>query len=306
MTYDTENGTKASFDEVYTAPTSHAYIASMARIGYEIGEQARPYCVAAAELLREHADTAGPVQMLDVGCSYGTGSAVVKYGRSFDALAAFFASCAPQEYHAACEAMREWLDSTPPACDMRTGGLDSSEPAIRFALDAGLLDGGIARDFELPDVAPREEERAWFRSSNLLISTGAIGYVTARTFDVVLRDFGADLPGNFGPFAVVTILRMFPVAPIRAVFEQHGFRFEPMSGVRLPQRRFMDGDERRQVLTLLHERGIDTGGWEDQGKQYADLFIAAPPAQFPALLDRMHTARAECESGAEVASALPR
>ncbi|MEA3274203.1 MAG: hypothetical protein U9Q81_02685, partial [Pseudomonadota bacterium] len=115
MSYDTANEAKASFDDVYTAPTPHAYIASMAKNGYEIGEQARPYCAAAAELLQERNGDAWPVQMLDVGCSYGIGSAFVKYGCSFDEMVAFFLSRAPREYHATCEAMRLWLNVAPPA-----------------------------------------------------------------------------------------------------------------------------------------------------------------------------------------------
>ncbi|MCG8468484.1 MAG: hypothetical protein MJB57_09805, partial [Gemmatimonadetes bacterium] len=179
--YEDANEAKADFHDVYTAPTPHAYIASMARNGYQIGEQARPYASAAAELLSERNGEAWPVQMLDLGCSYGIGAAFIKYGCAFDEMVAFFASRAPEEYAAACEATRSWLNAVPPASDMRTVGLDSSEPAIRFAVDAGLLDGGIARDFERPDVDPSEEDCAWFRSCNLMISTGAIGYLTERT-----------------------------------------------------------------------------------------------------------------------------
>ena len=78
MDFDTANEVKANFDGVYTAATPHAYIAAMASNGYEICEQGRPYCVAAAELLREQNGDAWPVQMLDVGCSYGIGPALVK------------------------------------------------------------------------------------------------------------------------------------------------------------------------------------------------------------------------------------
>lgn len=304
--YDTANEAKASFDDVYAEPTPHAYIAAMAKNGYEIGEQARPYCAAAAELLREHTGDAWPVQMLDVGCSYGIGSAFVKYGCSFDEIVAFFASRAPREYHAACEAMRMWLNIAPPACGVRAVGLDSSRPAIRFAVDSGLLDGGIARDFERPGAAPTEDECAWFRSCNLLISTGAIGYVTERTLDTVLRHIGKDYPSDFGPFAVVTILRMFDLSPIENAFEERGFTFGPVPGVRLPQRGFTDGEERQKVLSLLHDRGIDTRDWEDRGKQYADLFIAAPAQQFPLLLERMSETRAEHDSESEVGGYIRR
>lgn len=287
ISYETANQAKASFDDAYTAPTPHAYVEAMAASGYEIGERARPYCTAAAELLEEENGDVWPVQMLDVGCSYGVGSAFIKYGCSFDEMVAFFASRAPREYQAACEATRAWLNCAPQACNVRTVGLDSSAPAIRFAVDAGLLDGGIARDFEEPGVEPTGEELSWFRSCNLLISTGAIGYVTRRTLEPILRSLGEDHPGEVGPVAVVTILRMFETGGIGDVFETHGFRFGPVPGVRLPQRRFIDDQERRDVLSVLAGRGIDTAGWEDRGRQFADLFVAARPARFDALVERM-------------------
>lgn len=287
MTYKAENEAKAEFDDVYTAPTPHAYIEAMAQTGYEIGEQARPYCTAAAELLAGRNGGVWPVQMLDVGSSYGIGSAFVKYGCSFDELVAFFLSRAPRDYHAACEATRLWLNVTPPACDVRTVGLDSSAPAIRFAVNAGLLDGGIARDFESSGVQPTEQDLEWFRSCNLLISTGAIGYVTERTLDIVLGSLGRDYPCEYGPFAVLTILRMFDSAPIQDVFEKNGFAFGAVPHARLPQRRFADSQERRKVLSLLHDRGIDTEQWEDRGKHYADLYVAAPAEQFSLLIEHI-------------------
>ena len=295
MGYTKQNHAKADFDRVYVSDTPHLYVAQMARFGYQIGEQARPYCAAAAELLRHKNGEAWPVQMLDVGCSYGMGSAFIKYGCSFDELVAFFTSRAPKEFRAACEAMRMWLNVTPPACDVRCVGLDSSKPAIRYAVEAGLLDGGITRNFEDPGVEPSADEIAWFRSCNLLICTGAIGYVTDRTLGVVLQHLGKDYPAEFGPFAVVTVLRMFDETPIADCFDSYGLRFQRVPGARLPQRRFTDGEERQKVLSVLHQRGVDTSSWEDGGAHYADLFVAAPPEQHAILLDRMVQTRDEIE-----------
>ena len=167
-------------------------------------------------------------------------------------------------------------------------------------MDAGLLDGGLARDFEQATVAPTEDEIAWFRSCNLLISTGAIGYITDRTLDVVLRHLGKDHPEGIGPFAVVTILRMFDSSPIETIFEKHGLTFGAVAGARLPQRRFADVGERQKVLSLLHDRGIDTREWEHEDKHYADLFIAAPPQQFSQLLERMRETLSPRESEPEM------
>ena len=307
MVYEKENEAKANFDDVYMAPTPHAYIATMAKTGYEIGEKARPYCTAAAELLQECNGDVWPVQMLDVGCSYGMGSAFVKYGCSFDEMVAFFASRVPEEYVLACEVVRSWLNVTAPACDVRTVGLDSSEPALQFAVDAGMLDGSIAKNFEDSETTPSDDDIGWFRSCNLMIATGAIGYGTEKSLDVILRHLGQAHPADTGPFVVLTILRMFNVEPIHRVFETHGMEFGPAAGIRLPQRRFEDDREQEEVLRILHGKGLDTQEWEDEGRHYADLYIAAPTAeQFADLLERMRHVQGQCEEQAEPAGYIQR
>lgn len=127
----------------------------------------------------------------------------------------------------------------------------------------------------------------------------AVNETKARTLDAVLRSLGADHPGGLGPLAVVTILRMFDVSRIEEVFEDHGFAFGAVPGVRLPQRRFVDDRERLNVVELLHERGIDTAGLEDGGKQYADLFVAARGEAFSPLVEEMLQTRSRLETASE-------
>lgn len=287
LKFAAENKAKTSFDDVYTAPTPHHYIAMMARNGYEIGEQARPYCNAAVELLNEHSPAAWPVQMLDIGCSYGMGSSFVKHGCSFDEMVAFFSTRAPEEYGAACQAVRNWINATTVNHDLRCVGLDSSVPAIKFALESGLLDGAITSDLEDSKTIPTEEERAWLGSCNFVMSTGAIGYVTERTMEKVLHDLGSSHPSNFGPIGVFTVLRLFEVEQIRKAFEDAGYVFEKVPNIMLPQRKFTDKREQAEVLKVLHDRRIDTSKWEDLGKQYAELFICAKPEHFDAVLQKM-------------------
>ena len=76
--------------------------------------------------------------------------------------------------------------------------------------------------------------------------------------------------------------------------------------MRLPQRRFTDLQECRKVLFLLHDKGIDTRKWEDRGKQYADLFIAAPERQFSLVLDQLGRTRSEREDDSEAVAYIRR
>ncbi len=294
MKYSQENQKKANFDDIYTSPTPHAYISTMAEHGYEIGEQARPYCIAAAELLLEKNRDSRPIHMLDVGCSYGLGSAFVKYGCSFDEMVGFFSTRAPEDPEEACEVTRNWLEVTPEPFDICTVGLDSSKPAIRFAMKAGMLDYGIARDFENLMDRFTVEETYWLRKCDLLISTGAIGYITDRTITQILEYFGKDCSNENAPIAVLTCLRMFDTTPLAHAFERNGFKFAKVPGIMLTQRSFTNHKEEREILKILHEKGVDTSEWEDRGKLFAELFIAAKSEYFQELYEKIKGTHSTC------------
>lgn len=278
--FERENDAKADFSDIYTAPTPHEYLGEMANLGYQIGEQAKPYLTAAADFLRDRDECDEPVQMLDIGCSYGVAAALVKYGCSIEELLAFFDTRAPKERTPCVHSTARWLQAVPPRHDMRVVGLDSSAPAISFGTAAGLLDAGIACDLEHSDASLTTAERRVIRESNLLVSTGAVGYVTERTFSHLLADLGQDHEGSFGPTAVLTVLRMFDVDPISRCFDEAGLRFEPLPGVLLPQRAFASEREKHEILTILHEKGIDTEGAESDGVLFAEVWLAAQPEGF--------------------------
>jgi len=279
MTYGTANEAKASFDSLYTTPTPHNYFAAMARHGYAIGEEAKPYFQSAIRLLRERIGDARPIQVLDLGCSYGVGAALLKHQLSFYDMLDFFTNGAPEEYGRCVDSTRSWLKAHSNGSGIRCIGTDSSKAAIRFAAEAGLIDGGIPRDFEKREQ-PTPEEIRLIQGSDVLMSTGAIGYVGEKTFSVLLEHLGTARPAQPGPFAVFTILRMFDPAPIRATFERFGFEFGIVPSIHLRQRRFTDKGEREETLSLLESRGVSPGGLEEEGVLYADLYVAARPEWF--------------------------
>jgi hypothetical protein len=293
--YRSLNEVKACFDEVYQSPTPHAYFNEMHRLEYAIGQEARPYFHALVSLMRRRLGPAAPIRMLDLGCSYGVGSALVKYGFSFGEIANFFAHQSDRDYRHCVQDTRDWLAESEPAKRLICVGADASAEAIRFAKDAGLIDGGIAHNLEADqDLSP--EERALIRQCNLLISTGAIGYVGEKTLTAILSHLGRERSGG-GPFTAVTVLRMFPVAAIAETFRRFGQEFAIVPGVLLRQRRFRDEAEQHETLRILHERDLDTHGFEAEGYLYADLYVAAPPAELEGVLAEMEETRVRLEPG---------
>ena len=116
----------------------------------------------------------------------------------------------------------------------------------------------------------------------MLLSTGTIGYVTDKTVNPILDEFGNNARGALGPVAVMSVLELFNPTPIAAAFTEHGYRFGQLS-VRLPQRRFADEDERQGTIEALRQRGGQADALGSEHQMFAGLYIAAKPEQFDAL-----------------------
>lgn len=294
INYETANEVKASFNEVYQSPTPHAYFTEMNRLEYAIGQEARPYFQSVMALMRRQLGPDIPIRMLDLGCSYGVGSALVKYGFSFSEIAEFFENEANRDYCDCVTDTKSWLAENEAAKPLACIGADASSEAIKFASAAGLIDDGIAQDLETDQKLPAQE-CSLIQHCNLLTSTGAIGYVGEKTVSAILTHLGKACPPGRGPYTAVTILRMFQVEQIRKTFEKFGYRFELAPGVRLRQRRFQDEKEQKETIRLLAERGISTAGWEDTGYLYADLYVAAPAAELELMLKQVEQTRQRLE-----------
>ena len=291
--YRSLNEVKARFDEVYCSPTPHAYFNEMHSLEYAIGQEARPYFHAIVSLMRRKLGPQQTIRMLDLGCSYGVGSALVKYGFSFGEIAGFFENQASRDFKVCVKDTRDWLADNQPAKPVSCIGADASSEAIHFATEAGLIDGGIAQDLE-KDQDLSDEDRGLIRQCNLLISTGAIGYVGEKTLSAILSHLGKGRT-SVGPFTAVTILRMFPSEPVVRTFEQFGYQFKPVPGVQLRQRRFRDDEEQCETLRILNERHLDTSGLEAEGYLYADLYVAGPTAELDEVLAQMELMRLKLE-----------
>ncbi len=286
MKYDSANEAKATFDDVYHADTPHGYFREMDRLEYEIGEQAKPYFLAAIDHLRTSNQGKLPPRLLDLGCSYGVGSALVKYDCTYRELSSFFDQEAPRDLSGCVESTRHWLQGRDVHSDLECVGLDCSQQAVGFGEKAGLLYSGIARNFE-DGEEPSAAEQSIMRDCNILTSTGAIGYVGEKTLSVILEQLGKSFPENAAPLVVVSILRMFDPSPIQSCFESFRYRFEQVPGVQLRQRHFADDDEQSQTIDLIRRRGLDPEGLETEGRLYADLYVGAAASDFEGLLTRL-------------------
>lgn len=259
---------KEIFDDIYTAPDPRSYYTTLGELDYQIPSHgSRVFSELASEYSgREQA------RIVDLCCSYGINAALMNHDVEFaDVFARYddpdFEELQPVEV---LTADREWFRERRCDTPVHVCGVDSSEPAITYAVEAGLLEAGFAVDLESEEAAPALRDE--LRDADFLAVSGGIGYITATTIDKVLTEMDT-------PRLAALSLRWVDFATIVDVGAAHGLVTERLDEATFPQRRFSGDVERSFVDRELAGMCIDPSGRESEGYHHADLYVLRPEAE---------------------------
>ncbi|WP_018505304.1 hypothetical protein [Parafrankia discariae] len=309
---------KVSLDHIYDQPDPRAYFTTLRTLAYQVPQIARPYFVETMADYRaagrpRPGDPPGrhpsPLKILDIGSSYGINAALLRCGVTLEDLYERYG--APEAHGYTRDELlardRELVRSTrvfPPPTSRRLSsegrsggslpsdavfvGLDVSSEALSYALAAGFLDDAVHADLEAAD--PTERQRRQLAGTDLVISTGCLGYVGERTVSRVLDAIEA-VDGK-RPWMAHFVLRMFPFDTIGASLAERGYETVTLDRV-FRQRRFASAQEQQLVLDSLTTMGVDPHGLESDGWMYAQLYVSRPRGSSAA-----HTAGASAASTA--------
>lgn len=261
------NDAKASFDNLYSQEDPRDYFTVLGSLDYAIPDMAKPIFRQLATAFRKA--TGRTATILDLGSSYGVNAALFRYPLSLDMLRRRYARREMMALSSAQvrELDRSYYRSWPRVQDERIIVADISKAAVDYAVEVGIADDGVACDLE--QGAPPEAANR-LSGVDMIISTGAVGYVTEKTFDALLR------AAHPAPWVISFCLRMFDYAPIAERLAQAGLVTEKLSSAAFVQRRFRDQAEAEQILNLLRARGLDPTGLEAEGLLFAELFVSRP------------------------------
>ncbi|MFQ3458820.1 class I SAM-dependent methyltransferase [Bradyrhizobium sp. UFLA01-814] len=264
------NQSKAIFDDIYALDDPRAYFSVLGDLDYMIPDVAEPVV---RQILAAKTSATGlkPV-VLDVGCSYGINAAVHRFPLTFAGLRHRYAR---REMRAISSETLVRLDRNfyaawPDVGLARFIGLDVSAPAISYGTGVGLLEQGIVADLEKETLST--DSARIIRPTDVIMSTGCIGYVTEKTFSKVLD------ATEKRPWIISFVLRMFPFDSLAATFAKRGLVTERLTGATFIQRRFRDAEEFESCLATLARLGVDATGLESEGLFHADLILSRPEA----------------------------
>ncbi len=262
---------KASFGHIYDLEDPREYYSTLGGMDYRAPEHGQRLF---STLIEKRGNGNGPVNVVDLCCSYGINAALLKYDVALDDLYDRYSSDnlplsgdELAESDAAYYADREKEDAP------RVVGVDAAGNAVSYALKAGLLDAGAGENLE--NGPPSEALRREVSDTDLFTVTGGIGYISERTFDRLL----GCVDETRDPWVAVLALRWVSYEKISEVLGGYGLVTEKLEGHTFEQRRFADEEEQEYVCGELERMGIDTEGKEGEGSYHAEFYLSRPEKQ---------------------------
>lgn len=260
---------KISLDHIYTQPDPRPYFSTMRTLDYQIPGLAKPYFMKLIKNLRESQGIRTP-KVLDVGCSYGINAALLRCDATMGELYEHYCGVGPdtRTRSTLLASDRDLVHSRNGLGPTRFVGLDSSRRALSYALSAEFIDSAVCANLEMRDTT--EKEREQFAGTDLVISTGCIGYVGERTISQIIN-----AQGERKPWMAHFVLRMFSFEPVAESLAGSGYETIHIDRV-FRQRRFASPEEQALVFDTMSAAGVDPQGLEADGWLYAQLYVSRP------------------------------
>lgn len=272
--YDSANEAKANFDQIYNLPDPRRYYRTLGALDYRIPTVARP-------IFRKVMKAMGrdKLNVVDIGCSYGVNAAVIQYDLDFADLAARYRDPA-MKAESVAEAIvddAEFFEHADKWADANFTGIDVAKEAVGYAKAVRLIGDAIVANLEEAPLG--EEARNAVSNADLVITTGAVGYVTERTFSRLI-----DAVEGPPPVVAAFALRQFPFDAIAEELKGFKLETEKLEGRFFPQRRFRDAEEAAGAIGAVEALGLDPAGLEAEGEYFAEFYLARPKGS-PGLVD---------------------
>jgi hypothetical protein len=261
---------KRKFTDIYTQKFPDDYLEEMKKLQYRIPDKTKIFYLSLAKQL--YKKLSRPINILDIGSSYGINSALMKYDLKMSDLDDFFL----QEDSTNLEQTRQFFEKIPSNDNLNFYQIDISNPAVQFSEDVKLCKKGICVNLETDGLPIKE-----LPSLDMIIATGCIGYIGFKAFsnlfELIKKQQTKHSQSDIEkPIFAFSVLRIFDMEKIQQTFDYYGYSLVRTDLDPIRQRRFSDSDERHQTISLLNSKGIDVKGFEDDGYFYAHFYVASP------------------------------
>jgi len=262
---------KKDFTDIYTQDSPYEYLKEMDRLEYSIPDSTKPLYNSIIEQLE--GALSRPINILDLGSSYGINSSLMKYDLTMSELNDFFLNGSEPTK----KETKQFYEECTSNDNMNFYQIDISEEALKFSEEMDLCERGMNVDLEAEKLNLLES----LPKMDIVIATGCIGYIGYKAFSNLLKVIKNRQSNSIeseteyiAPIFAFSVLRMFDMEDIEEVFETYDYSIVKSDIKPIRQRNFSDPKEKAQTVSLLHDMEINTKKYEDGGNFYADFYIA--------------------------------
>lgn len=262
---------KKDFTGIYTEESPCGYLMEMRKLGYSISDSTKPLYNSIVEELENKLSR--PINILDLGSSYGINSALMKYNLTMAELNNFFLT----ETEPTKKETKQFYEKCTSNDNMCFYQIDISDEALKFSEEMDLCEKGMNVNLDNKKLKLLES----LPKIDVVIATGCIGYIGYMAFVNLLKviknrevDSMESKTKYNSPIFAFSILRMFDMDNIEKAFEIYNYSIVKSDIKPIIQRRFSDSKEKEEAISILHGMGINTKEYEDDGNFYADFYIA--------------------------------
>ena len=168
---------KKDFADIYTRDSPYEYLKEMNRLEYSIPDSTKPLYNCIIEQLEDKLSR--PINVLDLGSSYGINSSLMKYNLTMSELHDFFLSGSKPTKKETKQFYKKCTSND----NLNFYQIDISKEALEFSEDMKLCERGINVDLEDEKINLLES----LPKMDIVIATGCVGYIGYKTFSNLLK-----------------------------------------------------------------------------------------------------------------------
>ena len=156
---------KKDFTDIYTQDSPVEYLKEMDRLGYSISDSTKPLYNSVIEKIEE--TLSRPINVLDLGSSYGINSSLMKYNLTMSELSDFFLSGSEPTK----KETKQFYEKCTINDNMNFYQIDISKEALEFSEEMNLCERGLDVDLESENLNLLES----LPKMDIVIATGCVG-----------------------------------------------------------------------------------------------------------------------------------
>ncbi len=258
---------KVVLDHIYDQETPLHFYNALSKFEYNIPSEANPVFEKLISFIQKMKSDE-KLKLIDLGCSYGVNGALLKSKRSLNDLLNRYKTdeLRNSSSNELIEKDKSWYKIQNELITIV--GADVSELALNYALKTNLIDNKLCGNFEKRSIT--DTETKVIEKSDLIISTGCIGYVGHQTIIELLNSLAPKQP-----IMAHFVLRTISFKKIEQEILKVGYKTYK-SKMAFRQRDFASKEEKASTLKRLKEMNLKPENYETEGSYYAHLYISLP------------------------------